>query len=250
VQDYDPFEDAFSERADEASPQSPELRHFNAYMNRELPATIRRALQAALDRDLVHIEETLKNQLENIVRDVHETLTRNYVNPVQQPTETSSGTIAGPVNEAGSVGNWPTTNLNAGFVVQPAQSQNDALAPFSIPPDARSPYLHQLPVFDDSSNTGTSFGDSGYHSYSMYDDNICFDEAWLQPDPTGESAIESLSSENLPREINFETTTPFLPLSNQSTEPYNGKGKGRADPDVNFDTRQPDFGPWIPNRSA
>jgi hypothetical protein len=218
-------------------------------MNRELPVTIRKTLQAALDGSLVAIEEKLQNQLENIVRDVHETLTRNYLNSVQ-PSESFSEATAGPSNEAGPVGNCSTTELTAYPVMQPAQSHKDALASFLIPPDASSPYPLQLPLPHDSTNTVELFSDSAYHSNPRDAEQPCFDNTWLDPDCRGRSAYEGFFGVNLLGDITFETIMPSTPLNDQPVEQYTGKGKGRADPNSSLETTYPDFGPWVPDRSV
>jgi hypothetical protein len=218
-------------------------------MNRELPGTIRRTLQAALDRNLASIEETLKNQLENIVRDVHETLARNFLNSVQ-PSEPSSGTIdrlAGGLSPAENLSTTALTPCDATYLTK---FQTDTLAHYSIPSDASSLDLLSLPSLDDHVNTSASFADSGYQSYHEQVENTCFDDAWLQLDPDFGSVYESLSADILPGGAALQTNTPDPDFDQQPAEEYLGKGKGRATPHGNSDTTYVHFGPWVPDRSA
>jgi hypothetical protein len=218
-------------------------------MNREVPVTIRRTLQTAIDRNLISIEETLKNQLENILREVLETLTRNYFASVQS-FDTRSETMAGVVEGADPGENRSTIDLNSCDLVQFGQFQIDALAPFSIPPDASSSNLAPLPIPEDNINTGASFSDSAYHSCPVGTENPSFDKSWFNPDPGYESVYESFFGVDLSGNSSFEMIAPDPPLDSQATETYTGKGKGRADSDSNSDTTQPDFGPWVPDRSV
>jgi hypothetical protein len=61
-----------------SSPDLPDLIQYKAYLSRELPRSVRKELELAMETFLGPIEETLKNQLENIVRDCQERLSRQY----------------------------------------------------------------------------------------------------------------------------------------------------------------------------
>jgi hypothetical protein len=72
VQDCDPESDMIVPQQGDKSPKALELKQFDAYLKRELPRKIRKELEAAMERIMGPMEETLQRQLEDIVRDCHE----------------------------------------------------------------------------------------------------------------------------------------------------------------------------------
>jgi hypothetical protein len=224
-------------------------------MKRELPVTIRRTLMELLDRNFVSIkerieeaiEERIEHQLESIISEAQELCARTYHSSTQ-PSESSSRTIARPVEEAGPAENLAAATSNAWSLVQTPDLHMESLAQSSTAPDSSSSCLPELHFLNDSSNTDAIHHDSMHQSYPMDGEDMCFDEAWLQPDPAGESALEHLFPEYLYRDTDSETISPDPPPDDQPTEEYNGKGKGRANPDSNSDATHPYFGPFIPDR--
>jgi hypothetical protein len=241
VQVYDSCEDSTREQPENESPQTPEVKHLNAYMNRELPATIRKRLRALLDRDSIAIEEKVESQLESIVRDALELCTRTYLNTMQS-SRSPSGMTAGLAEGAASAESSSATPFNTYNMLQAPHIQTDALTQFSIPPDFDPSFMPQLP-------TGATLHESAYHSNTMNNENGFFNKSWLQPDSATESAFESLLSEYLHNHADFGTFAPDATLDDQPAEEYTGKGKGRANPNSNPDSTPPDFGPWVPDRS-
>ncbi|KAH7075731.1 hypothetical protein BKA63DRAFT_305477 [Paraphoma chrysanthemicola] len=75
-------------RSADDSPESPALAQFHAFLRRELPRTVRKRLQTMLESKLGPLEETLKNEVESVVRDCQETLTHSYLK--------EAGTSTGP----------------------------------------------------------------------------------------------------------------------------------------------------------
>jgi hypothetical protein len=164
-----------------------------------------------------------------------------------QPSDTLSKATAAPVDGVDAVGTWSTADPNVCDSVPSTQVQIDALAPFSIPPDAISSFLPPL-LLENSVDTGASFSDSAYYSYPTDTQESSFDESWLKPDPGSESIYESLFGTELPGDSSFEMIAPDLPCDSQPSEQYTGKGKEKADPDSNNNDTQFDFSPWVPDR--
>ncbi|KAL5116031.1 hypothetical protein ACEQ8H_006042 [Pleosporales sp. CAS-2024a] len=88
---YDEVEsESVSDLVENHSPKAPELKQFDAFMRRELPRKVRKALELAMESRIGPVEETLKKELENIVRDCHETLTRSFLEAAQSMASSSS----------------------------------------------------------------------------------------------------------------------------------------------------------------
>ncbi|KAJ4291639.1 NAD-dependent protein deacylase SIR2rp2 [Kalmusia sp. IMI 367209] len=76
------------------SPKDPTLTQYEAYMNRELPRKVRKELEIAIEKLVGPLEETLKNQLEGLIRNCQERLSRDFeqsrMSAENQPPDASS----------------------------------------------------------------------------------------------------------------------------------------------------------------
>lgn len=203
------------------SPKPPELKQFDAFLKRELPRTIRKKLQAFLEDSFGPIEETIKNELEGIVRDAQEVLTRRFLG-TGLPEDQSIGTTPGLVN--GDINAWQSGVSQAG-PSEPRihlQPQMDALAPYFVPPDATGTALldaYQLAAID---YVYEAPPDSGYYSHPMQDheewlNTVIDDDTWTRP-----------SDENVSEDITRGGSRTGASAEQGPETPYTGKGKGRA----------------------
>jgi hypothetical protein len=97
------------------SPSSLAVRQREAFINRELPRKVRKALETAIEKNFGPFEETLKSELENIVRDCHETLTRSFIE-LSRPSIPSHGITVSAAAVLGSeVQDEPTKEPSPGL---------------------------------------------------------------------------------------------------------------------------------------
>lgn len=206
------------------SPKSPELKQFDAFLKRELPRTIRKRLQVYLERSFGPIEETIKNELEGIVRDAQEALTRGFLGTTP-PEHSHAETKAGSARE--EINTWQLNVSQAGpsdprSHVQP---QMDALAPYFVPPDATGTGPSSTELLTANDNAVTTLSDSAY--YSLPTQDLQFDEDWLNTiidDSTWNLSLDQHSSEEIAHiGSRIEWSTEEVPQTS-----YTGKGKGKA----------------------
>jgi hypothetical protein len=217
--DYDRNDALEPDSADGKTPRSPELRQFDAFLRRELPRTIRKMLEAALESKMGPIEETLKNDLENMVRDAQDKLTRSYLRSAE-PSDMTSGAFAGPSNSAPqtqspSLSQPPTA---------PMSLVMEDLPQFLLPPDTIPASLLSLDHVMDNTGSSARQTDSAYYSLS---ENPILDGSWF--DWTQDESLFNGINEPIPN-YSFEDPQP---------EEYDGKGKARARQDALDDGRSP-----------
>jgi hypothetical protein len=230
--DYDQHTDIDSENSKHESPRPAELQQFDAFLKRELPRTIRKTLQTALESRIGPIEETLKNELESIVRDAQETLTRSYLSSAQT-LSLSSGSKAGPTEQTASTQSSLTDATGKLKLIIP----NDALSPYSIPPEANSSCLPQIQRLAEFSGKCASSSDSAYYSshYCIPEpkQGASVNDIWLDS-LLNEDLLEEnerIAQDNVGGTTSSEIASTYAFTDDQPTRQYSGKGKGRADDD-------------------
>jgi hypothetical protein len=232
--DYDlDLEDALGQ-PERGSPKPPEIQQFDAYMKRELPRIIRKALEAKIENLFGPIQETLKNDLENIVRDCQEDLTRNYMNTMQP-----SNTLLW--NRKHSAKHQQQTPQGAIIDSQSpgmALPNLDQLAKYFVPPDAPSDPWLGVTQPSSSGHMQDSFSDSANYSLSTNAQNQFWDDLWLNS--MSSNNMGDILSASEPRDVQTNTMSYDNEPMFQPPETYTGKGKGRArdsglDSDVEMD---------------
>jgi hypothetical protein len=148
----------------DTSPKALELKQFDAYLKRELPRKIRKELEAAMERIMGPMEETLQRQLEDIVRDCHENLTRSYCS-VAQPTDAIPGEIAGPsrATEKSEFASLPMLDEPA-LDTHSTTLQADALSQYNVPPESSPQLWPDMMQPPDNFLTEATWSDSVYFS--------------------------------------------------------------------------------------
>lgn len=214
------YEDELLEReARKQSPKDSTLAQYEAYMNRELPRKVRQELEIAIEKLVGPLEETLKNQLEGLIRDCQEKLSKEYecsnafpsARLVNKHSETSGPSS---VNES--------SNTHSTF-------SSSALDPYFIPMESS---LHPWSFIDLPGNSNVEvFSESTYFSNETLppDDNTWDSHLWngsLNNATTGlDDRIGGHALEPPWRSAENET---------EANKDYVGKGKGKAK--SNFDS--------------
>jgi hypothetical protein len=204
------------------SPKAPELKEFDAFLRRELPRAIRKTLQTALESRIGLIEETLKNELETIIRDTQETLTRSYMGSTPSCSLTPAAEMISPTESR------PPQSVvtNEHRPAPSGGSKTEALSQYCVPPDAA---LASLPELAHSFSEGKAYTTSSDSAYQSMSSN------WIDPMPDTELHFDPIFSNfgdlglEFPEFMAFNSFGSFNnPLEDQPSEEYTGKGKGRA----------------------
>jgi hypothetical protein len=221
-------------QSEDESPKPLELRQFDAYLRRELPRTIRKTLQATLESSFGPIEETLKNRLENIVRDAQETLTRDYLKSVQL-SDTALGSMAG------SSGEGPSTQTllqhQSVPVLPKTHPETDALSPYQVPSETIPRPWPQMTHTSHNIDTYATISDSTYFSLLENSQNPSLEEVWdsaFEPADPFEEDMEQAKT----GDMYTGDSRPALPVNLDLAQGYTGKGKGRAAPEADHDIAQ------------
>ncbi|KAF2477623.1 uncharacterized protein BDR25DRAFT_2571 [Lindgomyces ingoldianus] len=163
-----------------SKPISNELERYEHFLRRELPPAVRRELEIAVEKEFSPLEERLKCQLIEIVRDLQLRLFQSYTQSRDAPVGTheekavpnSSDTELAPEVEASGL--LPETSMQPPSV-DSADTLENQLAPFEpVPPwkDALAfdPILFQF--------HGEDFEDSAYGSlFDTFAESGCANEA-------------------------------------------------------------------------
>ena len=169
-------------------------------MSRELPRKVRKELEIAIEKIIGPVEETLKNQLENIIRNCQERLSREYLRDKDSDVPLSSGTqraVEGSNQQDRIAG---TSHVNTG--IHPVNRP-------IIPPEGTA--LGPLPdSLDWHAWSSSEYNDMMIPNLSDADIVLPSDPWWSLD--VNESLIDSSSS---------------MPL-------FDGKGKGRANLEKEF----------------
>lgn len=180
--DYDRDADMASGASVMQSPQPQELKQFDAYLKRELPRKIRKELQVALQSVIGPIEETLKNDLENIVRNCQEALTRSYLD-VTCSSVSSSRVPIEPRDLVNDAQVADVIDQGIGSPDLPVVDENDILPQYFLPPDSTLEFWPDALTLINVQHPPT-LSDSAYFSLSEHlDSSFLDDEAWLMPLP-------------------------------------------------------------------
>jgi len=177
----------------------------------------------ALESRIGPIEETLKNELESIVRGAQENLTRTYLSSVHQ-SGPSTTTLPGSTASEQMTLQPPLDYLNWG--IAPSHPSVDALSQYVIPAESSSePWLD---VSLTRSNVEDPFttADSGYFSLPGGELDSFLNDAWAESGTFGPS-FANIRSEAVADEP-VECTPDVSSTSEPPCEPYVGKGKGKA----------------------
>ena len=216
------YEDAIVEHeARKQSPRDPTLAQYEAYMNRELPRKVRQELEIAIEKLVGPLEETLKNQLEGLIRNCQEKLSKEYEHSKASSSDKTSdlsSALAGPsgVDESLEISN----TLHSG-----------ALAPYFIPDESS---LHPWPLIDLGEDPSVgAFSDSTYFSNSNVlppDNHESAIMVGVPPPEVYNNLHVTGSNPSAPvTTLDFEPNWPSEGFATEGEEFYIGKGKGRAD---------------------
>jgi hypothetical protein len=228
VQDCDPESDMIVPQQGDTSPKALELKQFDAYLKRELPRKIRKELEAAMERIMGPMEETLQRQLEDIVRDCHENLTRSYCSAAQ-PTDAIPGEIAGPsrATERSEFASLPMLDEPA-LDTHSTTLQADALSQYNVSPESSPQLWPDMMQPPDNFLTEATWSDSVYFSQFESLGYPILDGTWPPPTTT-----EPLFEDNRNTDTSGNYRTMANPVFTHSHDQppltaYTGKGKERA----------------------
>jgi hypothetical protein len=204
-------------------------------MKRELPRKIRKALQTALESKLGPIAETLKNELENIVRGAQETLMQSYLDSVQTTSCASavaSGSTESPFLAQALPDDCPSeANMN-----RSRSFDRDPLSQHLVLPEATSTFLPTLYFSDNSTATQATSPTSAPRSLpDTLPDNSIMDNAWLNTFTNDDDILRDLFAQEDVGETTFGALGPMDLLQQEQTfNQYTGKGKEPAH-DITWD---------------
>ena len=199
--------------AGKPSPKDPTLAQYEADMNRELPRKVRKELEITIEKLVGPLEETLKNQLEGLIRDCQEKLSKEYECFKVSPSDRVADDSSAPAGPSGIIDSSNVINTLS----------SSALDPYFIPTES-SLQPWSLIDFSRSSNTEV-FSESAYFSDEKYPpfDNTWDSQKW---DGSLNNATPSLAEP-----IGGHTLDPSWPSAENETEAnksHVGKGKGKA----------------------
>ncbi|OCK99731.1 uncharacterized protein K441DRAFT_673257 [Cenococcum geophilum 1.58] len=123
------------------SPGSTGFARYEEFLSRELPRHVRKELELAMDSELELIEDRLKSQLVDIVRDCQEKLFHIYQESLQPPISSNEPSVDAPVTEI-----FPAAG-NSNTVVPPRSSvsiENENQLATSVPPSYLALHFSQL----------------------------------------------------------------------------------------------------------
>ncbi|PSN65855.1 hypothetical protein BS50DRAFT_621649 [Corynespora cassiicola Philippines] len=209
--------------AESSSPKASDITQYEAYLRRELPRRVRKELEIAIEKMVGPIEETLKNQLEDIVRNCQERLSKTY-QPGPQLCNINMGTE--------SIEN--DRNSSSIHIDQFASSSSMVPAQHSVPPDTTwDPWIEIRHLLQSTEEEGSD---------SAYDPGLYSMQNSLPSDPYWSIPVDCSSDINLRVEkileygveaqeytgmmSDLDTRTSPLPDTETHAE-YSGKGKGK-----------------------
>jgi len=177
----------------------------------------------ALESRIGPIEETLKNELENIVRGAQENLTRTYLSSVQQ-SGSSATTLPGSTASEQMTLQPPLDYLNWG--IAPSHPSVDALSPYVIPADSSTEPWPDVPHTHNNAEEPFTATDSGYSSLPGGEPDPFLNDAWVESGTFGPYFVNTRSETVADKPV--ECTPDVSSTSEPPCEPYVGKGKGKA----------------------
>ncbi|KAH5305110.1 hypothetical protein HBI12_171720 [Parastagonospora nodorum] len=212
---YDLNAESASDPPEDQSPKAPELKQFDAFMRRELPRKVRKALEVAMEKLFGPVEETLKNELETIVRDCHETLTRTFLSAAQA------------MASSGSSSAMPTHAITPECAIDLFNSTitMDGLSQIALPPNSTREAWHEVHDNVENQNLHPTWSDSAYFSQGNIPDFTSLGDTWPQ-----DGIVPGAGTQN-----NTPSNNYFQPASfseDFGIIDYVGKGKGRAEDSI------------------
>jgi hypothetical protein len=151
------------------SPDSQDLADYEEYCRRELPLLFRASLEERIQNESQPIEENIRNQLMDIIRDCQDRVSSRY--------RSSTGTSAGTPSRNPASSQSPTMGRDSRSDISMsvnARSQIPAIAPFFQPPPPQHHLQSRLEVSDlqDSVSKPPDRGDPSDSGYSSYESGI------------------------------------------------------------------------------
>ncbi|KAF2830185.1 hypothetical protein CC86DRAFT_403493 [Ophiobolus disseminans] len=207
------------ELPEKGSPKAHQIKQFDAFMNRELPRKVRKALELAMERKFGPIEETLKNDLENIIRNCQEALTRTFFDTAQSLASSSTGPTARPIQTMQPVLVLDQCEYNP---IEETDPENDVLSQFFVPPETPV-QAESWPTSLTTTGNGDllpTWSDSGYFSYADNPDQSFMSDTSIIP------SMERAGLQSLQRPNHDPAFTTYS--GDTAAQSYVGKGKGRA----------------------
>jgi hypothetical protein len=149
------------------SPDSRELEDYEEYCRRELPRTFRAALEETVHNELQPMEESIRNQLMNIIRDCQDRVFSRY-------RSSSTAAAVGSPSRSPMLSRSPAVDnsqdsIDSISMATSAQTEVHIAPPFFQPPPPQYHLRSRLEVSDLQMNSskapgGSAPSDSGYSS--------------------------------------------------------------------------------------
>lgn len=184
-------------------------------MSRELPRQVRKALEVAMDKTFGPIEETLKNEMENIVRNCQEQLTTNFMKSIQAP-KSATNAAPGPSGTQATAQSHRAVELMGRGTMASQASPVDDLSQFLIPPYATLDSWSD-PVNMDFASPSNAWSESAYFSQPGGLNNSLLNNSW-KPSENETNPAACADTSHVSNMIALDPCT----------QTYVGKGKGRA----------------------
>lgn len=208
-----------------------------------MPRKIRKKLQAALESRIGPIEETLKSELENIVRDAQDALTRHYISAVQS-SDSSSNVSAELQRQAQLTQPFPTIAIGECSSAHSTTAflEADVLSQYFIPPDATQESWPRMACSTDNTNINAALSDSAYFSLAENTQDSFLNSAWFDQ-MSREAAMGDIGEQEHAEHMHADNFEASSPNEFQSQQGYIGKGKERAShgtSDIAYGATHPD----------
>jgi hypothetical protein len=214
---------------DRETTSPPEITQFDAFLCRELPRKVRKAYEAAMEREAVPMEETLKNKFENIVRGCLENLKRSYFDNILS-SASSTDMVTRRVGSAFPAQAFSTNNSGEQIPYQQSNCGIETSPRCYPPPDLT---LAHWANDTDVSNEPTFHNEAALSSLALCPpsellQSSFFDSTWFNPKLTGNTlettpAFEDIGCDALA--LNYDPVSSF---GYEITESHTGEGNRRG----------------------
>jgi hypothetical protein len=185
-------------------------------MSRELPRRVRKALDVAMESIIGPIEETLKTEMENIVRNCQEQLTISFMDSIR-------ALASPPIATPGPSGILPipqkprAVNMTGVETIEKYASANNDLSQYFVPPYTTLEPWPELVNIADFGDYPPTQSDSAYFSQPSRLNNSLLNSSWNSPES------------NTLVTARTDILDPIDAIGpNPCPQPYVGKGKGKA----------------------
>jgi hypothetical protein len=214
---------------DRETPSPLEITQFDAFLCQELPRKVRKAYEAAMEREAAPMEETLRNKFENIVRGCLENLERSYFDNIRS-SASSTDMVTRRVGSAFPAQAFSTNNSGEQI---PHQQSNCGIemSPQYYPPAE----LTLLPWANDTdmSNEPTFHNEAALSSLARCPpsellQSSFFDSTWFNPKLTANILETTQAFEDVERDALALNYDPVSSLGFGTTESHTGKGNRRG----------------------